>query len=196
SLGKTSIMRFCATLVGALSALVCVTAFNNPVLWEDLADLDIRRVNNTYYYSSSTMHYSPGAPILRSYDLFNWEYIRHSVPTLDFGSAYSLPSGSRAYVKGIWASFFGFHSQKNTWYWGGCVEFSKTYIYSASSVTGPWTQLTVLNKCYYDCGLLVDDDGIMYVSYIYNNNIWVAQLSSDGKSEVKSQQIYVPPSDI
>ncbi|KAG8701717.1 hypothetical protein FRC09_005174 [Ceratobasidium sp. 395] len=195
--GTSAKLRFSATLISALSALVAnVAAFNNPVLWEDLADLDIRRVDNAYYYSSSTMHYSPGAPILRSYDLFNWEYIGHSVPTLDFGSAYNLPSGSRAYVKGIWASFFAYNSQKKTWYWGGCIEFGKTYIYSASSVTGPWTQLTVLNKCYYDSGLLVDDDGTMYVSYTSNNNIWVAQLSSDAKSEVKSQQVYVPPSSI
>ncbi|QRV74008.1 glycoside hydrolase family 43 protein [Ceratobasidium sp. AG-Ba] len=143
------------------------------------------------------MHYSPGAPILRSYDLFNWEYIGHSVPSLDFGSsAYNLASGTRAYVKGIWASFFGYNSPRKTWYWGGCIGFGKTYIYSSPAAAGPWTQLTVLNKCYYDSGLLVDDDGTMYVSYIYNNNIWVAQLSSDGKSEVKSQQIYVPPSSI
>lgn len=136
-----------SALVGILvTALAGVTAFNNPVLWQDLADLDIRRVDNAYYYSSSTMHYSPGAPILRSYDLFNWEYIGHSVPTLDFGSAYNLPSGSRAYVKGIWASFFAYHPQKKLWLWGGCVEFGKTYIYSAPSVTSPWTQLTVMNK--------------------------------------------------
>jgi hypothetical protein len=36
----------------------------------------------------------------------------------------------------------------------------------------------------------------MYVSYISNNAIWVAQLSSDGKSEVKSQLVYTPPSSI
>ncbi|KAG8951568.1 hypothetical protein FRC04_005854 [Tulasnella sp. 424] len=141
------------------------------------------------------MHYSPGAPILRSYDLQNWEYIAHSVPTLDFGSTYSL-TGGQAYVQGIWASFFGYHSTKNTWYWGGCIDFATSYIYSASSVTGPWSRLATINKCYYDCGLLVDDDGTMYVSYVYNNNIWVAQLASDAKSEVKSQQVYSPPSDI
>jgi hypothetical protein len=36
----------------------------------------------------------------------------------------------------------------------------------------------------------------MYVSYVTNNNVWVAQLASDAKSEVKSQQVYVPPSSI
>jgi hypothetical protein len=27
--------------------------YNNPVLWNDLADLDVFRVNDTYYYSTS-----------------------------------------------------------------------------------------------------------------------------------------------
>lgn len=86
-----------------LSALLALTglvsAFSNPPFWQDLADLDIRRVDDVYYYSASTMHYSPGAPILRSYDLFNWEYIGHSVPSLaTFGSKYTLTNGQRAYV--------------------------------------------------------------------------------------------------
>ncbi|KAG8922504.1 hypothetical protein FRC01_013948 [Tulasnella sp. 417] len=141
------------------------------------------------------MHYSPGAPILRSYDLQNWEYIGHSVPTLDFGDNYSL-TGGRAYIRGIWASFFDYHASKHTWYWGGCIDFTRTYIYSAPSVTGPWSRLATINKCYYDSGLLIDDDGTMYVSYAYNNGIWVAQLASDAKSEVTSQQVYSSTSDI
>ena len=40
--------------------------FTNPVVWQDFADGDIIRVGDAYYYSASTMHYSPGAPILRS----------------------------------------------------------------------------------------------------------------------------------
>ncbi|KAG8972695.1 hypothetical protein FRC05_009616 [Tulasnella sp. 425] len=141
------------------------------------------------------MHYSPGTPILRSYDLFNWEYIGHPVPTLDFGSTYSL-TGGQAYVQRIWASFFDYHLSKNTWFWGGRIDFSTSYIYSAPAVTGPWSRLTTIDKCYYDSGLLVDDDGTMYVSYIYNSTVWVAQLSSGAKSEVRSQQIYNHPATI
>lgn len=75
--------------------------YTNPVLWEDLADIDIFRVNDTYYYSASNMAFSPGAPILSSKDLVNWEYIGHSVPRLDFGmpDAYSLDDGKQAYVQ-------------------------------------------------------------------------------------------------
>ena len=45
------------------------TISGGPVIYEDLADLDVFRVNNTYYYTASTMHYSPGVPILESTDL-------------------------------------------------------------------------------------------------------------------------------
>ncbi|KIO15429.1 hypothetical protein M407DRAFT_34998, partial [Tulasnella calospora MUT 4182] len=141
------------------------------------------------------MHYSPGATIFRTYDLHNYQVLGHLVPTLDFGSKYSL-TGGQAYNQGIQASFFGYHATKNTWYWGGGIDSSTSYIYSASSITGPWSLLATFNNCYYDSGLLIDDDGTMYVSYAYNNAIWVAQLASDAKSEVTSQQVYVPPSDI
>jgi hypothetical protein len=60
--------------------------FGNPVVWQDFADDEVIRVGNVYYYTASTMHYSPGAPILRSYDLVNWEYAGNSVPSLDFDS--------------------------------------------------------------------------------------------------------------
>lgn len=121
------------------------SAYTNPIFWEDLADLDIRRVNSTYYYSASTMHFSPGAPILRSYDLQNWEYIAHSVPSLDFGDIYSL-TGGQAYARGVWASFFDYHPGKHTWFWGGCIGFSKSYIYEASAVEGPWERIATFDK--------------------------------------------------
>ncbi|MBD3135302.1 glycoside hydrolase family 43 protein, partial [Microbispora bryophytorum] len=170
------------------------SSYSNPVLWEDLADIDVFRVDDTYYYSASTMHYSPGAPILRSYDLVNWEYAGHSVPKLDFGSKYDL-NGGRAYVNGVWASFLNYRKSNKTFYWGGCIDFSKTYIYTATSAEGPWNRHTTINKCYYDAGLLIDDNDTMYVAY-GNTNISVAQLSADGTSEVRSQQVFSTPSSV
>ena len=169
-------------------------AFQNPVLWEDLADLDIFRVDDAYYYSASNMHYSPGAPILRSYDLVHWAYVGHAIPVLDFSPAYDL-QGGRAYVKGTWASFLGYRKSNKTFYWGGCIEFSKTHIYTAPVAEGPWVKHAVIDKCYYDAGLLVDDDDTMYVAY-GNRTMSVAQLSSDGTQEVKSRVVFNTPPEI
>ncbi|THU98001.1 beta-xylosidase [Dendrothele bispora CBS 962.96] len=165
--------------------------FNNPVVWEDLADVDLLRVNDTFYYSASTMHFSPGAPILRSYDLVNWEYIGHSVPSLDFGdSKYSLDGGT-AYIRGIWASTLRFRPSNGKYYWVGCIDFWHSFIYTADEIDGEWTQASSIgNNCYYDCGLLIDDDDKMYVVYGGGTDISVAQLSDDGLSEVSHQVVY------
>jgi beta-xylosidase len=171
------------------------SSFTNPVLWQDFADIDIIRVGDAYYYSASTMHYSPGAPILRSYDLVNWEFAGHSVPSLDFDSGNYNLSGGRAYVKGIWASTLNYRPSNQTFYWIGCVEFNRSYVYTASSVEGPWTKRARINNCYYDAGLLVDDNDTMYVAY-GNSTISVAQLSSDGLSQVRAQQVFQTPSSV
>ncbi|RKN47784.1 family 43 glycosylhydrolase [Micromonospora endolithica] len=169
-------------------------SFNNPVVWQDFADVDIIRVDNTYYMSASTMHYSPGAPVLRSYDLVNWEFAGHSVPRLDFGSKYDM-NGGRAYVDGIWASTLNYRPSNRTFYWAGCIDFAQTHIYTASAVDGAWTRHATIPNCYYDAGMLIDDNDTMYVAY-GNGAISVAQLSADGRTQVHNQQVYTTPSSI
>ena len=141
--------------------------FSQPIIWQDLADTDLIRVGNAYYYSASTMHFSPGAPILRSYDLVNWEYIAHSVPRLEFGDErFDLENGN-AYNLGIYASTLRYHECRGLFYWVGCAQYTgRSYIYAASEITGPWKLVSTIRDCVlYDAGLLIDDDGTMYVAY-------------------------------
>ncbi|KAF4408499.1 MULTISPECIES: glycoside hydrolase 43 family protein [Streptomyces] len=168
--------------------------YTNPVIWQDFADIDIIRVGDTYYYSASTMHYSPGAPILRSYDLVNWEFAGHSVPVLDFGTKYDL-NGGRGYVRGIWASSLAYRESNSTFYWLGQIDFARTYLYTAASVEGPWSRHATLDSVYYDAGLLIDDDDTVYVAY-GNTEINVAQLSADARSEVRSQRVFSTPASV
>ena len=42
---------------------------HNPLIWADVPDIAIIRVGGTYYMSSTTMHMSPGLPIMKSEDL-------------------------------------------------------------------------------------------------------------------------------
>ncbi|MEU7792105.1 RICIN domain-containing protein [Micromonospora tulbaghiae] len=169
--------------------------FTNPAVWQDFADVDIIRVGDVYYMSASTMHYSPGAPVLRSWDLVNWEFAGHSVPRLDFGSKYDLSSSEHAYVDGIWASTLNYRPSNRTFYWAGCIDFAQTHIYTAGAVDGAWSRLATIPNCYYDAGMLIDDNDTMYVAY-GNGTISVAQLSADGRSQVRAQQVYQTPSSI
>jgi beta-xylosidase len=177
---------------GAVTA-TCPATYKNPVIWQDLPDVEVIRVDDTYYYTASSFHYSPGAPLLRSYDLVNWEFLGHSVPVLDFDASYNL-SGKRSYVNGIWASSLRYRKSNNTFYWIGCMHnVGGGYMFTATSPEGPWTKHTA--GCYYDVGLLIDDDDTMYVAY-GNTTLNVAQLSKDGFSQVKSQKVFDSPSDI
>ncbi|WP_170320944.1 MULTISPECIES: glycoside hydrolase family 43 protein [Streptomyces] len=178
---------------GAAAAGAAAT-YTNPVIWQDFADIDIIRVENTYYCSASTMHYSPGAPVLRSYDLVNWEIAGHAVPVLDFGAKYDL-SGGRGYVRGIWASSLAYRPAEGTFYWLGQIDFARTHLYTARSVEGPWSRHATLPQVYYDAGMLVEDDNTLYVAY-GNGTISVAQLSADGRSQVRAQQVFSTPSSI
>lgn len=162
--------------------------YSNPIIWDDLPDLEVIRVDDTYYCSASTFAFSPGAPVLKSYDLINWEYIGHSVPELTFGPDYYLDgTNPGAYVKGIWASTLGYRRSNGLFYWYGCiVGTQKTFIFTAKNPEGPWTGLQPIERFYYDAGVLIDKDDTMYIAY-GSKTIQVAQLSRDGMSEIKCQ---------
>lgn len=179
---------------------------NNPVIWQDYPDLDVFRVGDVFYYSSSTFAFSPGAPVLKSYDLANWAPVSHSVPRLNFGPAYDLSNATnRAYVKGIWASTLQYRESTDTFYWMGCVGDGPTYVWTASGTNAAanngevenwnWTSRGTLPRCYYDNGLLIDDDDTMYMAY-GKTTIEIAQLNADGTAEVKSQAVYTSPDEV
>ena len=165
--------------------------FTNPVIWQDFADVDVIRVGDTFYLSASTMHYSPGAPVLRSWDLVNWEFAGHSVPELDFGPKYDL-QGGRGYVRGIWASSLNHRPSDGRFYWIGQIDFASSYVYTAASAEGPWSRHAQIGRSYFDAGLLFDDDDSVYVAY-GNTEIRVAQLSADATREVRDQAVFQTP---
>ncbi|KAF6833784.1 Non-reducing end alpha-L-arabinofuranosidase BoGH43B 1 [Colletotrichum musicola] len=166
--------------------------FQNPVLYEDYPDNDISRgPDGAYYFSASNFHYSPGAPILRSLDLVNWEPVGHSIPRMNFGEGYDLPPGGpRAYRGGTWASTLRYRESDGQWYWIGCTNFWITWVFTASSVSGPWHNRGNFEwgLCMYDNGLLIDDDDTMYVVW-GSGQVRVSQLAADGLSVVRTEQV-------
>ncbi|CAI6013992.1 unnamed protein product [Clonostachys chloroleuca] len=180
--------------IGSGLLIAAAQTFSNAVIWEDLPDNEVTRVDNAFYMTASSFHLSPGAPILRSYDLVNWEPIGHSVPTLDFGPSYDMTDSQTAYVAGIWASTLRHREFNNKWYFLACVGFSKTYIYIADEPEGTWTRHSTINQCFYDAGLLFEGEAV-YVAY-GNNKINVAQLSTDLTSVVANELVFETPTDI
>lgn len=110
-----------AILSGTYFEHTVVENVTQPVIWQDPADVDLIRVNETFYYSTSAIHFSPGAPILRSYDLANWEYLSHSIPSLGFDYPPFDLQEDGAYNQGVYASSIRYHEVAGIFYWVGCI---------------------------------------------------------------------------
>ena len=59
----------------------------NPMLWSDVPDPDVIRVGDTFYMVTTTMHLMPGAPVMKSKDLANWETVGYILSKDQFAEA-------------------------------------------------------------------------------------------------------------
>ena len=66
----------------------------NPMLWADVPDPDVIRVGDTFYLVSTTMHLMPGAPVMQSKDLLNWETVGYIFDRLTDSPKYDLQEGT------------------------------------------------------------------------------------------------------
>ena len=157
-----------------LLALVCVcTSSNadshakpaqNPVIWADVPDVAAIRVGDTYYMSSTTMHMTPGLPIMKSKDLVNWELIGYGYDRLVENDAMNLENGRNCYGRGSWASSLRYH--KGTYYVSTFSSTSgRTHIYTTTDIEkGDWKE-TSFEPSLHDHSLFFDDDERVYMLY-------------------------------
>jgi beta-xylosidase len=137
---------------------------HNPIIFADVPDMSIVRVGGTYYMSSTTMHMSPGVPIMKSKDLVNWQLVNYAYDTLGNVDALNLDNGMNAYGSGSWASCIRYH--KGTYYVTTFAKTTgKTYIFTTKNVEkGPW-KISAFAPSYHDHSLFFDDDGRVYLIY-------------------------------
>src|SRR5688500_16716752 len=81
----------------------------NPIIFADVPDMSIIRVGNNFYMTSTTMHMSPGVPVMKSTDLVNWKLINYAYDTLANLDALNLVNGKSTYGRGSWASCIRYH---------------------------------------------------------------------------------------
>ncbi|MEF3402410.1 carbohydrate binding domain-containing protein [Agromyces sp. CCNWLW203] len=148
--------------------------YSVPLLNADVPDVSVERVpasqndegRDVYYMISTTMQLSPGAPIMKSYDLVNWEIVNYAFDRLDIGDAASLRNGSNSYGQGQWASSLRFHD--GTFYvLINSLNLGGAYIYRTDDIeNGPWTR-TALGRSLHDPSLFFDDaeGGTPYIIY-------------------------------
>jgi len=137
---------------------------HNPVIWADVPDIAIIRVGKTYYMSSTTMHMSPGLPIMKSTDLVNWRMASYAYETLADNEAFRLDNGKNTYGEGSWASSLRYHNgvfHASTF----SANTGRTHIYATRDPErGPWKE-TSFEPSLGDHSLFFDDDGRVYLVY-------------------------------
>jgi len=140
---------------------------DNPMLWADVPDPDIIRVGDTFYLVSTTMHLMPGAPIMKSKDLKNWETVGYIFDKLTDSPKYDLsPTEGTVYGRGQWATSLKYH--KGKFYAllapNEAGSMGDTYIFTADKAEGPWKIVSRMRH-FHDCSLFFDDDDRVYVLY-------------------------------
>jgi beta-xylosidase len=150
---------------------------HNPLIWSDVPDLAVIRVGKTYYMSSTTMHMSPGLPIMKSTDLVNWRMASYAYQTLADNEALRLENGKNAYGAGSWASSLRHH--RGMFYASTFSSTSgRTHIYSTRDPErGPW-QETSFEPALHDHSLFFDDDGRVYMVW-GSGRITLTELNAD-----------------
>ena len=124
----------------------------NPMLWADVPDPDVIRVGDTFYLVSTTMHLMPGAPVMASKDLKNWETVGYIFDKLTdspkYDLSFSLPLDQQkgegvgtVYGRGQWATSLKYHDGK---FWALLAPneqgaMGDTYIFTVPKAEGPWT---------------------------------------------------------
>lgn len=148
--------------------------YKNPVIFADFPDPDVIRVGDTYYMISTTMVNFPGATIVKSKDLVNWEYCAQPLEQLALTDRYNLLNGKNAYASGMWACSMKYHNGKFHVLING--NDAGGFVLTASDPEGQWEKRQ-LSRIYYDPGMLFDN-GKVYVA-CGNGNIQVCELDEN-----------------
>ena len=165
------------TIVTFMLALSFVCAFGqpsgfksqsygtNPMIWADVPDPDVIRVGDYFYLVSTTMHLMPGAPVMRSKDLTNWETIGYIFNRLTDSPKYDMQEGT-VYGRGQWATSLKYHNGRFYALFAPNEhgKMGDTYICSAEDPSQDWTIVSRMRH-FHDASLFFDDDGHVYVVY-------------------------------
>lgn len=171
----------------------------NPVIHADVPDMSIVRVRDSYYMASTTMHMSPGVPIMKSKDLVNWEIVNYAYDILDDTDALNLENDRTAYGRGSWAPCIRYHN--GAFY---VSTFSgttgKTYIYKTTDIeNGLWETIS-FSPSIHDHTIYFEDDGRIYIIWGVGR-IMIAELKEnlygviEGTERVLIENASIPAGD-
>lgn len=167
--------------------------YKNPILHADYSDPDAIRFGETYYMTASSFNYTPGLPVLRSFDLVNWELVNYAIKNIDYPD-YKVPQHS----KGVWAPSIRFHEGWFYIFYG--MPDEGIFMVMTKDPLGEWEKpvLVFEGKGLIDPCPFWDDDGHAYVVHAYaksrigfNSVLGLFEMSWDGCQKIsEDQQIF------
>jgi beta-xylosidase len=164
----------------------------NPILWADVPDPSVIRVGDTYYMSSTTMHMSPGLPIMKSRDLVNWTMVGYAYDTLEDNDALNLANGKNAYGRGSWASSLRYRD--GIFYVSTFSSTTgKTHVFTTRDIEhGPWKAIS-FRPALHDHSLFFEEDGRVYMLH-GAGNVRLTELAADlsGIKPGGADQVIIP----
>lgn len=149
---------------------------NNPVIRADFPDPDVIRVGDVYYMLCTTLHFLPGAVILRSYDLVNWEIATYVFDTFEGTEEARMKNERSNYGCGMWQGSFRYHKGK-FFVSFAAKETCKTYFYQADSIEGPWKS-TCIDFYFHQGSLFFDEDDRVYLIF-GSGDIYIREMLPD-----------------
>ncbi|QRY40328.1 family 43 glycosylhydrolase [Microbacterium hominis] len=166
--------------------------FLNAIIGSDVPDVATIRIPagtagasiDTYYMISTTMELTPGAPILRSYDLVNWEIVNYVYDVMEVTDTNALRNGYSAYGQGQWASTLRYHD--GTFY---VVMNSNNnghaYLFTTTDIEGGQWDKFSYNRSFHDPNIFFDGD-TPYIVY-GSSSTQIAQMSPDLHSVISDR---------
>ena len=166
----------------------------NPLINADFPDIDCIRVDDTYYMVTTTMYHFPGATLLKSKDLVNWEYCANPLQQIADNKAYNL-DGAHHYSQGQWAASLNYYNGKFYLYFicygKSGIDDTQNILLTATDPAGTWT-MKKMKDHYYDSGWLFDDgengDGYLYVACGIGD-IWVNKLNPKTLEKISDTKV-------
>lgn len=163
----------------------------NPIINADFPDPDPIRVGDTFYMSTTTMFHFPGATIMKSKDLVNWEYCCNPLENvINNEDAFSLKNDQNRYAQGMWASTLNYYDGR---YYLGFLVMGSTdgtsgyYMLDTDDIENGTWRVRMLKDGFYDAGILFDNDGKVYIAAGINH-ITVFELDPNNDFSIKGSK--------
>ncbi|WP_102798235.1 glycoside hydrolase family 43 protein [Bowmanella denitrificans] len=134
--------------------------YQNPVAAGFFPDPSITRKGQDYYMAVSSFAYTPGAPILHSRDLVNWQLLGHALTRPS-----QLDVAGARVSRGIFAPTLRYHD--GLFYMiTTLVDKGGNFFVTASDPAGPWSDPVWLPELDgIDPDIFFDDDGRVFIAH-------------------------------